>query len=101
MVGNRGQPAHRLLLTYGEHLCISSQGLSSRRRSSPWPHLPLLPCSAFPLTLRAALALLLPARSRVRVLVISCSPADITWFAVGASKTPGNSLANSRNHCRA
>src|ERR1700730_2027659 len=100
MLGNGRQPAHRVLLAYGEHLCISTQGLSSRRRSSPWPHLPLLPCSAFPLTLRAA-ALLLPAQSLVRVLAISWSPAGTTRLAVCASKTPGNSLANSRNHWRA
>ena len=44
---------------------------------------------------------LLPARSRARVLAISCSPADITWFAVGASETLTNSLANSGNVWRA
>ena len=44
---------------------------------------------------------LLPARSRARILAISCWRADITWFAIGASETPRNSLANSRNYWRA
>jgi hypothetical protein len=34
-------------------------------------------------------------------LAFSCLPADITWFAAGASETRTNSLANSRNHWRA
>src|ERR1700730_12884469 len=100
MLGNGRQPAHRVLLAYGEHLCISTQGLSSRRRSSPWPHLPLLPRSAFPLTLRAA-ALLLPAQSLVRVLAISWSPAGSPAVGVGASKPPGNGLAHPRTQWRA
>ena len=32
---------------------------------------------------------LLPARSRARVLAFSCSPADITSFAAGASRSLG------------
>ena len=44
---------------------------------------------------------LLPVRSRARVLAFSCSLADITWFAVGASETPKNSLANSGDYWRA
>ena len=63
-----------------------------------WLHPPLLPNNC---TRRDGLTGLLPARSRARVLAFSCSPADITWFAVGASETPRNSLANSRNYWRA